>query len=361
MNKNLSPRHASLGFHVWLTFAAVLFMVQACTSPDPSDDADATTGSDGPVIIAYSTDMQSVNELTTNNTALHTALHYYMMFLPLLEEQPDWHDGPSSFKPRLASDWSFSEDRLTLTFQLRPDAVWSDGVPITAEDVRWTWLAQRHPDVAWEAMEDKDAIRDVEIVAQHTVRFHFTHAYANQLIDAVQGVILPKHAWSQLPFDQWRTNPDWFLEHLVVSGPYAMERWDRLERIVLRRNERGFADPPPAIERIIFEITPDEDTRAAQLRAGTAHVMEAQYSKGRAATVRSQPRGAPLQLPPEHFRLVEHRASALRGRPRASRLDFGYRSPSDHRHALFRLRHPHHVALARGHLGLQRRPRTPGL
>ncbi len=250
-----------------------------CQTPEPAGHGSSAREPSGPVVIMYSADMASVNELTTNNTALHTALHYYMLFLPLLEEQTDWRDGPASFKPRLASGWTFSDDRLTLTFDLRTDAVWSDGVPITAEDVRWTWMAQIDPDVAWEVVEDKAAIRDVEVVDEHTVRFHFTHAYANQLVDAVQGVILPKHAWSELPFDQWHGNPDWFVEHLVVDGPYMLERWDRNERIVLRRNERGFADPLPDIERIVFEITPDEDTRAAQLRAGSAHAMEAQFGK----------------------------------------------------------------------------------
>jgi len=247
----------------------------------PAADGDGGPGDPSPmrspdtIVVGYSTDMTSVNELISPNTALHTALHYFMLFMPLLKEQPDFATGPPTWKPLLARSWRFSDDRRQLTFELRPDAVWSDGEPITADDVYWTWQAQIHPAVAWGSAVIKRHIVDVEVLDPHTVRVYFDRPYANQLIDvAGSGVVLPRHAWSALPFEQWRANPQWFADHLVTSGPLTLERWQPGERIVLRRNERYFAGDPPSYERLVLLVIPDENTRLAHLRRGDVHLIE---------------------------------------------------------------------------------------
>ncbi len=256
-----------------LTLAACFVLSLAAGCRPPADSPGATEGTGGTAVVAGAVDMKSVNELTTRNTTLHTALHYHLLFQPLLQERADYRDGPSTFAPRLATGYAFSEDRLRLTFTLRDDLAWSDGAPITSEDVRWTWQAQTHPAIAWEAAEDKEAITDVEVVDATTVVFHFEHAYANQLIDAVQGVILPKHAWSALPFEQWLESSDWFYENLVSSGPFLLDRWERQSRIVLTRNPRFYRDGFPKLERLVITVTPDEDSRMALLRSGQANVF----------------------------------------------------------------------------------------
>ena len=75
---------------------------------------------------------------------------------------------------------------------------------VPAEDVRWTWQAQIRPDVAWDSADSKRFITDVEVVDPQTVRFHFSRVYSTQLLNANEGVILPKHVWEKLPFSQWR-------------------------------------------------------------------------------------------------------------------------------------------------------------
>ncbi len=228
--------------------------------------------SDTIVLVAMS-GMRGVNELTAGATPLHTGLFQYAMFLPLLEEQADYLTGPATFEPRLAESYEFSDDRTELTFKLRQDAVWSDGEPVTAEDVRWTWQAQTSPEVAWALASSKDHIRDVEVVDPHTVRFHFDRVYAVQLLHANMGVVLPKHAWSGLPFSEWRNNTEWFVDNLVVNGPFDLESWEPGQRIVLRRNERYFDPGRPRVERMVFRITPDRAGQLALLRSGEAHLI----------------------------------------------------------------------------------------
>ncbi len=251
----------------------LILLAAACGGPAERSGGERSDG-EKTVVVAYSVDMQGVNELTTQSTGVMNALIYHAWFLQLVDEQPDYEEGPPSFEPRLAKSYEFSDDRLDLTFHLRDDVTWSDGVPVTAEDVRWTWQAQTHPEVAWNSAEAKKRITDVEVVDPHTVRFHFSEAYSAQLLDAVLGVVLPKHAWSELPFSQWRQNNPWFLEHLVVNGPFTLESWEPQQRFVIRRNESYYQPGKPEVDRIVFQIAPDKDSRLAMLRSGQAHLEE---------------------------------------------------------------------------------------
>ncbi|MCP4654436.1 MAG: hypothetical protein GY856_03345 [bacterium] len=275
------------------------------TAPDSSVPGPAAEGET--IVVAYAVDMRDVNELTADATPVHTMLHYFALFDPLLAEQADYQDGPPSFKPRLAKSYEFSEDRRQLTFHLRRDAVWSDGVPITAEDVRWSWQAQVSPEVGWAFSESKRYISDVEVVDEHTVRYHFTRAYATQLLDANFGVPLPKHVWSQLPFDQWRTSPSWFVDHLVTSGPFVLESWEPQQRFVLRRNQRYYEPGVPRTERIVFQVTPDRASRLALLRSGQAHLLELEVTD--AATVEADPNLEILSYIPRQYNCLSWNVS----------------------------------------------------
>lgn len=256
-----------------LAALAVTGLFVGCQAASHPDAADSTT-EEQTVIVAYTVDIEGVNELITQPTAIHSALQYFALFIPLLEEQADYQEGPPTFSPRLAESYAFSPDRLQVTLKLRQDVQWSDGVPVTADDVRWTYDAQMHPDVAWNYIDSKSRIRDVEVVDPHTVIFHFTESYPSQLLDINQGVVLPKHAWSQLPFDQWRENSDWFFDNLVVNGPFLLESREPQQRFVLARNPNYFESGLPKVDRIVFELTREPQAQLAKLKAQQAHLVE---------------------------------------------------------------------------------------
>lgn len=285
-----------------LTFAVA---AAGCGQPDAAETRQDKTTT---VVVAFPVDMQGVNELTTQSTSIMNALVYFAWFLQLVEEQPDYEEGPPSFEPRLAKSYEFSDDRLRLTFHLRDDVKWSDGVPVTAEDVRWTWQAQTHPAIGWSSADAKKRITDVEVVDPHTVTFHFSRAYAVQLQDANIGVILPKHAWSQLPFEQWMENNDWFVEHLVVDGPFTLESWERQQRYVLKRNERYFEPGLPRVDRVVFQVTPDNSSQLALLRSGQAHMVEF-IPPGVAATIEADPDLELLSHIPRYFSFIQWNVS----------------------------------------------------
>lgn len=258
-----------------------LLLATGC-GPDPeeatprpaatADDGEPRRG--GTLVVGTVSDMGGVNEVI-NPSSRAFADVAYRMFLHLLEEQPDFRDHPPTFAPSLAETYEFSDDHLTLTFHLRDDAVWSDGQPVTAEDVRFTWQAQVHPAIVWDGAYFKDPIRNVEVVDEKTVRFHFDRVSPNQLVEANEGVILPAHVWGELPFDQWRESADFFRQNLVVSGPYRLERWTPQQETVLVRNERYFEKDLPYIDRVVFRHVPSNANQVLQLLSGDLdHVVQ---------------------------------------------------------------------------------------
>lgn len=236
-------------------------------TPDgPEQQAAETPRRGGTAVLGMITEPASINELLSPSSIVTDEV-LLRMFLRLVEEQPDFEEHPPTFAPMLAESYEWSADHKVLTFHLRKDAVWSDGVPITAEDVRWTWQAQISPDVAWDSSHMKDNIADVEVVDPHTVRFHFKRVDAKQLTDANEGVILPRHAWSKLPFSKWRENGEWFQRNLVVSGPFTLESWTPQQELVLRRNEHFYDKDLPYLDRAVIRVIPDAGSLMAQLFA----------------------------------------------------------------------------------------------
>jgi peptide/nickel transport system substrate-binding protein len=285
----------------------VLFLVAACkgkgeegagtTTPTPAA-ADGQPRRGGTVVIGWSAAPTGVNELITQGTAITTEVHR-QLFLQLVQEQADFEEHPPTFKPLIARSYEFSPDRKTLTFHLREDAVWSDGVPITAHDVRFSWQAQRHPDIAWDSAYMVEHITDVEVVDPKTARYHFDKVYAKQLQDANEGGVLPKHAWEKVPFPKWRENADWFREHLVVSGPFTVGIWEPQQQVVLVRNPRYFKKDRPYLDKVVIRNVPDAASSITQLLNGEIDFLP-QVQPGDMARIRESPE---LRLIPYWFRL----------------------------------------------------------
>lgn len=248
----------------------LLLALAACAkAPEkPAAVASNEPRAGGTVVFGNAEDLVSVNEVLAGGTVLSADVASRLLFLRLFEELPDYREHPPTFAPALAERYEWSPDHLTLTLHLRANVVWSDGVPVTADDVRFTWQAQTNADVAWEYSYLKESIRDVEVVDAQTVRMHFTHAYFAQLADANEGVVLPKHAWEKLPFKQWRASSDWFRQNLVVDGPFTLASWTPQQEIVFARNPKYYEPGLPRLDRLVIRIVPDASGLLEQLLAG---------------------------------------------------------------------------------------------
>jgi peptide/nickel transport system substrate-binding protein len=252
----------------------------------------------GTAVVGWNGDMQTVNELLVASNYVTTEI-LMRMFLRLVEEKPDYAKGPPTFAPQLARSWDWSPDHRTLTLHLQPEARWSDGVPVTADDVLFTWQAQTSPDIAWDSVDMKRGIAGVDVVDPKTVRFRFSHAYAKQMLDVNEGVILPKHAWEKLPFPEWRKRADWFRDHLVVDGPFTLESWQPHQQVVLKRNEHYFEPGFPRLDRVVMRVILDQPSLMTQLFNGELDFVP-QVAPADAVRVKADPH---LELLAYWFRL----------------------------------------------------------
>ncbi len=236
------------------------------TAPPPADPAPQRGGT---LVVGSTVDADAWNEYVSQQTFAQNLLR--RVYSRLAQEQGDARDHPPSFEPLLASSWSFSNDGLTLTFKLK-DTAWSDGTPLTASDVRFTFAAQTSPEVGWTGTSFKEHIKDVQVVDPQTVAFRFDRAYPEMLADAVEGGILPEHVFSKVPFAAWRTN-DWSKVR-IGSGPFLLESWRPGEEIVLSRNARYLPSERPLLDKVVVRIVPDVGNLETQLTAGAIDYLE---------------------------------------------------------------------------------------
>ncbi len=218
------------------------------------------------LIIGVPGDTDSFNPLVT--TSRFGSEMSKMLFQSLLIEQPDF----VSFKPALARSWEMMDNDSRIRFHLRSDVLWSDGVPLTAADVEFTFQLQTDPDIGWAGANVKEHISQVRVLNDSTIDFYFDTLYPYQLMDACEGVIVPKHIFADKSAEQIKSF-DFALDG-VFSGPYVIQSWVPNQFIELLRNEKFSVEGLPKLPRIVFKIVPDKTQLLTQLKTGEIHFIE---------------------------------------------------------------------------------------
>jgi peptide/nickel transport system substrate-binding protein len=246
----------------WLAVVGTLLVASCSPSSPPPPPPDT-------VVIGTQSDLASWNPFLAEDAQDEEILS--LVFPSLAVEQVDYQLHPPSFAPSLAESWEWSEDGLSLTFHLRSDVVWSDGVPVTSADIIFSWQAQTSDALGWAWGEITDSIAGVEALDDHTVRYRFTHQYPYQLMDVNDGPIVPAHAWRHIPFDEWE-DTDW-LDLVVSAGPYLPVAHTPQQEIVFDRNPRFFIPDRPRISRLVFRVVPSKTGLFAQFLSGDVDLV----------------------------------------------------------------------------------------
>jgi peptide/nickel transport system substrate-binding protein len=178
----------------------------------------------------------------------------------------------STFAPCLAAAWRWEDDHRNLVVQLRSGLLWSDGVPLDAEDVRFSFEVARDPRVGWGGAAWKSRIQSCEVVDRTTVRFRFDEAYPDQLMDANAGFIIPRHILESVPRAQWsviaRDPKHSYPRAVVGSGPFQLAAWEPGQRVVLERNQHYFEADRPRLDRVEFTVLSAPADRVRALSDG---------------------------------------------------------------------------------------------
>ncbi|HEX9427696.1 MAG TPA: peptide-binding protein [Candidatus Polarisedimenticolia bacterium] len=265
----MAPTHRGAAM-VGLPLAATLLVVAAGSGTAGRVEARSARTEARRLVIGVRADVTSLNVYTAASAFDQEIAD--LLYPRLAYEQDDFEQGPPTFLPGLASSWEFSPDGTRLTFHLDPRATWSDGSPVTAADVLLSHRAARSPEVAWAGIDVKEFIEEVSAPDARTVVYRFSRVYPYQLMDAVEGNILPARVFGKTPLAEWPKRP--FLEAPVTGGPFRLKRYERGALIELERNPSYLKTPLPRLDAVVFRVIPDEQTLLNELLSGGIDVME---------------------------------------------------------------------------------------
>ena len=198
-------------------------------------------------------------------------------------------------EPALAESWTVSEDKLRFVFTLREGLKWSDGQPLTADDVIFTFndifLNKRIPTYFQDGLKigKSKAFPKVRKLDDRRVEFTLPEPFSPFLRSIAAGIaILPEHALRKAVettrpdgrpefLSTWGTDTD--PAKIVVNGPYKLENYFSSERLTFRRNpyywrKDAQGNPQPYIERIVWQIVENVDTALTQFRSGGLDLLE---------------------------------------------------------------------------------------
>ncbi|MCM8901243.1 hypothetical protein KVG29_08415 [Caldicoprobacter algeriensis] len=179
------------------------------------------------------------------------------------------------YRPGLAERWEVSEDGLVWTFYLRKGVKFHDGSDFTAHDVKWTIDTIKDPATGSPFRADLEAIKEVEVVDDHTVRIILNYPFPNLLFN------LSNTAAGIHPANAYEKYGDDYGKKIVIgTGPYKLEEWIPGDRTVLVKNEDYNWGPewmsnrgPALIDKIILKVIPDESSRIMELETGGIHIL----------------------------------------------------------------------------------------
>ena len=194
------------------------------------------------------------------------------LFLHLANLGPELiTSGDKSFVPMLAKSWT-RRDSVTLVFDLDERAKWQDGVPVTSQDVVFTFERARDPHLSPRLSGELSRITSVTADGDRRVVFRFSHPYAEQLYEAVWPVApLPAHLLADIPPADLKQSP--FVNSPVGDGPYRWVRSVPGQLVELAANERFFLGKP-GISRVVVRAAADPDARINLVLSRGADAMD---------------------------------------------------------------------------------------
>ncbi|HEY9668684.1 MAG TPA: ABC transporter substrate-binding protein, partial [Coleofasciculaceae cyanobacterium] len=197
-------------------------------------------------------------------------------------------------EPALAESWTRSDDNLRIVFTLREGLKWSDGAPLTADDVVFTYndiyFNEAIPTSIRDSLKigESEALPTVRKLNERQVEFSIPEPFAPFLRIATNAV-LPAHVLRETIttkdsqgkpkfLSTWGTDTD--PSKIVVNGPYKLAQYFPSERVVFEPNPYYWkkdtqGNSLPYIQRFIWQIVENSDTSLIQFRSGGLDVIGA--------------------------------------------------------------------------------------
>jgi len=197
-------------------------------------------------------------------SGIATAMPSTQIFASPLRFDDKWNP-----QPYLAEKWSLAADGKSLTLNLRKDAVFHDGKPITSEDVAFSimQIKANHPFATMLAPVEKVETPDAYTAI---IRMSSPHPAIVLAMSPALCPILPKHIYGDgVDLKNHPRNS----QNVVGSGPFKLTEFRAGQRIVMERFDKFFLPGKPYLDKIIFNISPDTSSLVLSLERGEVQMF----------------------------------------------------------------------------------------
>ena len=252
------------------TLLLVASVVAGCGGSKSSSSG--TTGSvkeGGTLRLGTSSRIDSLNPYVAFNQDAYSTFMYIYPFLVQ-------YDKDLNFTPEFATKWETSKDGLTWTFHTVPNAKWSDGKPLTAEDAAWTI----NTDVKYQGTGGANTagliahIKSASAPDPNTLVVKYEKPVGNVLSQFQQLAILPKHIWAGYTGHKGadlKTFPN--AAPIVSGGTFILTKFKKDEIALFERNP-SFYGPKPHIKGFGLRMFSNDDALVSAMKSGEIDAIE---------------------------------------------------------------------------------------
>ncbi len=245
-----------------------------------TDEGDASASGDQVLVFARGGDSESLDPGSTTDGESSRVTKQ------VLESLLDFEADSFELKPALAHDWEVSDDGLTYTFYLEEGVTFHDGTDFNAEAVKVNFERWADPEHEYAfsddgyvysmygtmfggyAGDDGHVIEEINVVNDYEIEF---------ILNQPLGFFLQNMGMTYFAI----TSPaaleeygDTINENPVGTGPFQFVSWNKDDAIVLEKFEDYRIEGLPKLERVIFEVIPDNAARLIALRSGEIDMMD---------------------------------------------------------------------------------------
>ncbi|HTW85321.1 MAG TPA: peptide ABC transporter substrate-binding protein [Candidatus Sulfotelmatobacter sp.] len=256
-----------------LALAALLALgLGGCTKVgEGTTGGNAMSDTSHPNVLSISTaeDPKNLNPALATSQAVGTLSAFLYQYAVLYDDHARPVPDAVSEVPTIANG-DVSKDGLTLIYKIRPGDKWSDGVPVTCSDFRFTWQVMINPRNNVNTTEGWRDIKDLDCRNPAVAVVHMKRVYA-PFLQQLWGVngngpIMPEHVLAKYNDAKGSFNTASYNSGpQVTSGPYTFLSWERGNAIRMQANP-NFVFGKPKIDEVVYKIIPDQNTLATQVQ-----------------------------------------------------------------------------------------------
>lgn len=249
---------------------AITLIAAACTKKSTNAPAGAPPGGGG-VIEGGTLRIAGDGGPDSMNPYVATSQTSYAFFREIYPYLVIYNDTFDDFEGDFATDWEVSEDGKTWTFHTKAGAKWSDGEPLTAQDIAFTLQTAMQPGSGWTGTVKH--MKKVVASDDTTLAITYDQPVGNVLSQLEQVMILPEHVWGPIAKEGTKAlkeAPD--KAPIVGGGPWVLDKYAPDESALFERNPNWYGDQP-IIDSWGVQFFTEDEPKVAALESGEVDMI----------------------------------------------------------------------------------------